>query len=483
MSPPPKAEGFFCRRFSNASAADSAGGPAPSFREGLHGRNTCSQRQAGASGPSASWPDKILSTAGFVCLVCGKVSNWPTFMRIRAFQGLVPVPSLVSGVACVPYDVVNTAEAAALAAGQPHSLLHVDRAEIDLPPDTDPYSDAVYAKARENFQQLQHHGVLVREAGPCLYLYQQQMGAHTQRGLVALCHVEDYDTELIRKHEKTRKDKEDDRTRLIDTLGANTGPIFLAYRDEAAVAALVQAEVRKSPQHDFTTPDGIRHTVWRMAGGADFITAFGRVPVTYIADGHHRAASAARVARLRRGRNPQHTGTEEYNWFLCVIFPAAELKILPYNRHVFDLNGHTPAAFLEKVRAAFGLEENAAPSPAAGGRVGMYLDGKWHGLRCPVDAGADPVARLDVSVLQDRLLAPLLGIDDPRTSKRLDFIGGIRGTADLVQRVDAQGGVAFSLYPVTIAQLMDIADAGQIMPPKSTWFEPKLRSGLFIHTF
>ncbi len=404
-------------------------------------------------------------------------------MRIRAFQGLVPIPPQASEVACVPYDVVDAAEAATLAAGRPHSLLHVDRAEIDLPPKSDPYSDAVYARARENLARLQRTGVLVRESGPCLYLYQQQMGPHIQRGLVAVCHVEDYDAELIKKHEKTRKDKEDDRTRLIDTLGANTGPIFLTYRDEPAVAALVNARVKEKPQHDFTAPDGIRHTVWRIVGGADFITAFGRVPVTYIADGHHRAASAARVARLRRDHNSKHTGAEDYNWFLCVIFPAGELKILPYNRYVFNLNGQTPAEFLTGVKAVFGLEENAPPSPAAGGRVSMYLGGKWYGLHCPVDAKADPVARLDVSVLQDKLLAPLLGIDDPRTSKRVDFIGGIRGTGELAKRVDAQGGVAFSLYPVTVEQLMDIADAGQIMPPKSTWFEPKLRSGLFIHTF
>jgi len=404
-------------------------------------------------------------------------------MRIRAFQGLVPVPAHVAEVACVPYDVVDAAEAAALAAGKPRSLLHVDRAEIDLPPDTDPYSDPVYAKARANFELLQRDGVLVRERGPCLYLYQQQMGAHQQRGLVAVCHVDDYDAELIKKHEKTRKDKEDDRTRLIDTLGANTGPIFLTYRDTAAVSALVEQTAKKTPQHDFTAPDGIRHTVWRIPGGEDFVAAFAGVPVTYIADGHHRAASAARVARLRRERNPRHTGAEDYNWFLSVLFPAGELKILPYHRIVADLNGLTPTAFLEKVRAGFGLEENAPPTPTAPGRVSMYLGGKWHGLRCPVDAKAGPVARLDVSVLQDKLLAPLLGIADPRTSKRVDFVGGIRGPGELVKRVDAHGGVAFSLYPVTLDQLMDIADAGQIMPPKSTWFEPKLRSGLFTHTF
>ncbi len=325
--------------------------------------------------------------------------------------------------------------------------------------------------------------MLVREIGPSLYVYQQQMGAHRQRGLVAVCHVEDYDAELIKKHEKTRKDKEDDRTRLIDTLGANTGPVFLTYRDEASVTALVEAKTKETPLHDFTAPDGIRHTVWRIAGGEDWIRAFGRVPVTYIADGHHRAASAARVARLCRERNSGHTGAEDYNWFLCVLFPASELKILPYNRIGFDLNGHAPADFLAKVKAKFGLIENAPPSPAAVGQVSMYLGGKWYGLRCPAEAKADPVARLDVSVLQDKLLAPLLGVDDPRTSKRIDFVGGIRGPDELVKRVNADGGVAFSLYPVTIAQLMDIADAGQIMPPKSTWFEPKLRSGLFVHTF
>jgi uncharacterized protein (DUF1015 family) len=404
-------------------------------------------------------------------------------MRIQPFQGLVPTTAAAPEVAAVPYDVVNASEAAALAKGKPHSLLHVDRAEIDLPAGTDPYSDAVYAKARENLLGLQKAGVLVRETEPCLYVYQQQMGPHVQRGLVAGCHVDDYDRELIKKHEKTRKDKEDDRTKLIDTLSADTGPVFLTYRDNAAVTALVNAKTKETPLHDFTAPDGVRHTVWRIAGGADWVKAFAAVPVTYIADGHHRAASAARVARLRRERNPKHTGNEDYNWFLCVLFPASELKIFPYNRIVFDLNGHTPADFLAKVKVQFGLEENAPASPTGVGRASMYLGGKWYGLQLKPDAKADPVSRLDVSVLQDKILAPLLGVDDPRTSKKIDFVGGIRGTGELVQRVDAGGGVAFSMYPVTLGQLMDIADAGQIMPPKSTWFEPKLRSGLFIHTF
>ena len=404
-------------------------------------------------------------------------------MRIRAFQGLVPSPEHAPEVACVPYDVVNATEAAALAAGRPHSLLHVDRAEIDLPPATDPHAELVYQTARKNFLELQKAGVLRRETEPCLYVYQQRMGAHRQRGLVAVCNVEDYDAELIKKHEKTRKDKEDDRTHLIDTLGANTGPVFLTYRDEAAVMALVDAKVREAPLHDFTAPDGIQHTVWRITANEEWIRAFGRVPLTYIADGHHRAASAARVARLRRAQNPRHTGAEDYNWFLCVLFPASELKILPYNRIVFDLNGRAPTEFLAEVKQRFGLEANASPTPDRVGRVSMYLGGKWYGLQCPMDPQADPVGRLDVSVLQDKLLAPLLGVDDPRTSRRIDFVGGIRGPEELVKRVDADGGVAFSLYPVTIAQLMDIADAGQIMPPKSTWFEPKLRSGLFVHTF
>lgn len=405
-------------------------------------------------------------------------------MRIRAFQGLVPVPQLAPEVACVPYDVVDAAESAVLAAGKPNSLLHVDRAEIDLPEGTDPYSAEVYNKAKENLGKLQSTGALVREQGPSLYLYQQTMGSHVQRGLVAVCNVEDYDAELIKKHEKTRKDKEDDRTRLIDTLSADTGPVFLTYRDTAEINAMVAELVKTAPQHDFVAPDGIRHSSWRIPGGEQWVKAFEAVPVTYIADGHHRAASAARVARLRRERaGAAHTGLEDYNWFLCVLFPASELKILPYNRIVFDLNGNSEADLLAKVKATFGLVEGAAPSPDAVGKVSMYLGGKWYGLQCPVDPNADPVSRLDVSILQEKLLAPVLGIDDPRTSKRIDFVGGIRGTAELTKRVDAKGGVAFSMYPTTVPQLMDIADAGQIMPPKSTWFEPKLRSGLFIHTF
>jgi uncharacterized protein (DUF1015 family) len=406
-------------------------------------------------------------------------------LRIRPFQGLRPAPQFVSQVACVPYDVVDRDEAAALAQGNPRSLLHVDRAEIDLPRDTDPYSGGVYAKALENFSNLQKDGILIRETGKVVYLYQQIMGIHVQTGIAALCHIDDYEHNLIKKHEKTRKDKEDDRTRLIGTLSADTGPVFLTYRGQGAIDRFVNEARRSAPLYDFTAPDGIRHTVWRIDHAGELVDDFGRVPCAYVADGHHRTASAVRVGRERRANNPNHTGNEDYNWFLAVLFPGSQLKILPYNRCVHDLNGQTAEELIAKLKAAgFTVEESADATPSCPGEVRMYLGGKWHRVAWTPDPKADPIARLDVTVLQDRLLAPLLGIDDPRTSKRIDFIGGIRGTGELEQRVkDGRAAVAFSMYPTTVEQLMDIADAGAIMPPKSTWFEPKLRSGLFIHTF
>ncbi len=405
-------------------------------------------------------------------------------LRVRAFQGLSPKPELAADVACVPYDVVNREEAAALTAGNPTSLMHVDRAEIGLPPETDPYSDIIYATAKSNLDALVASGALVRESGPVIYLYRQQMGEHVQTGVAAVCHIEDYENDIIRKHEKTRKDKEDDRTRLIGTLGADTGPVFLTYRGRPEIDALVAAETTLPPVVDFVAPDGIRHSLWRMRENGPLAKEFSKVPLSYVADGHHRSASAARVGRERRAANPNHDGTEEYNWFLCVLFPADQLQILPYNRVVCDLNGHAPEECLAQVSEAFDVSESAPASPASPGRVSMYFQGRWIGLSWKADAAADPVSRLDVSVLQDRLLAPVLGIADPRTSKRIDFVGGIRGTNELEERVTSgRAAVAFSMYPVTVDQLMDIADAGQIMPPKSTWFEPKLRSGLFIHTF
>ena len=405
-------------------------------------------------------------------------------LRIKAFQGLRPVPELVAQVACVPYDVVDRNESAALAQGNPHSLLHVDRAEIDLPENVDPYSPQVYAKALENFQRLQSDGSLVRESTPCIYLYQQRMGNHTQTGVALVCHIEDYENDIIKKHEKTRRDKEDDRTRLIDTISADTGPVFLTYRDSAEINAIVsRVQGSDTPFFDFTAPDGIQHTGWRLEGGDDIVKAFGKIPVSYVADGHHRTASAVRVGRERREKNPNHTGNENYNWFLAVLFPQSQLQILPYNRSVHDLNGHTYESFLAEISKRFTITENAAPAPTQPGGVSMYLGGKWLSLTWTIAPDSDPISRLDVTVLQEQLLAPILGIDDPRTSKRIDFVGGIRGSGELVRLVDSgKGAVAFSMYPTTVDQLMDIADADQIMPPKSTWFEPKLRSGLFIHT-
>lgn len=405
-------------------------------------------------------------------------------LRLKPFRGLRPAPELVSEVACVPYDVVDASEAAELARGHPNTLLNVDRAEITLPPGTDPYSDVVYAKARENFLRLQETGALIREPEPVIYLYQQTMGSHVQTGIAAVCRIEDYEIDVIKKHEKTRKDKEDDRTRLIGTLSADTGPVFLTYRDAPTIDSEVADITKSAPLYDFTAPDGIQHTVWRVASDASLVRAFLDVSVAYVADGHHRTASACRVGRERRLANPDHTGDEDYNWFLAVLFPASQLQILPYNRAVKDLNGLDREGFLDRVSQAFTLSHDASPLPDKTGDIRMYFEGAWLGLRWHPGTGADPISRLDVSALQDRLLAPILGIDDPRTSKRIDFIGGIRGTSELITLVDSgAAAVAFSMYPTTVEQLMAIADAGQIMPPKSTWFEPKLRSGLFIHTF
>lgn len=405
-------------------------------------------------------------------------------LRIRAFQGLRPAAAVVEEVACVPYDVVNREEAAALAAGKPKSLLHIDRAEIDLPGEIHPYDDIVYAKARENFLALQVCGALERETEPCIYLYQQRMGAHVQTGVAAVCHIEDYEAARIKKHETTRRDKEDDRTRLIDQLSANTGPVFLTYRGTNEIDQLVGAEQRRRPLYDFTAPDGIGHTVWRVSGGDPLVRAFAHVAQAYVADGHHRTASAVRVGRERRGNNPHHSGKEDYNWFLAVLFPANQLQILPYNRVVKDLAGRGTEDFLAASARAFDIRTAASATPNGPGEILMYLAGQWHVLTWRPARDAPPIARLDVTALQERLLAPVLGIDDPRTSKRIDFIGGIRGTNELVRLVNSgEAAVAFSMFPTTVEQLMAIADAGEIMPPKSTWFEPKLRSGLFIHTF
>ncbi len=404
-------------------------------------------------------------------------------MLIKAFAALRPAPEKASVLAAVPYDVVDTAEARALAAGNPDSFLHVSRPEIDLPDTVDIHDDAVYAQGVQAFRDLQARGVLIREPSEHLYVYRQIMGAHSQTGVVACCHIDDYAADIIRKHEKTRKDKEDDRTRHCLELNANSGPVFLTYRDRSTLDKRVADTQKTAPLYDFTAVDGVRHTVWRVDGElAAWVEEFRAVPLAYVADGHHRAAAAFRSGSQRRAANPQPTGNEEYNWFLAVLFPETQLRILPYNRCVADLNGLTPEAFLEHVQAVFKTEPADGADPAGPREVRMFLNGAWYKLSWD-EFDADPVGRLDVSVLQDRLLAPVLGIDDPRTNTRISFVGGIRGTGELTKRVSSgRDAVAFSMFPVTVEQMMDIADANQIMPPKSTWFEPKLRSGLLVHT-
>ncbi|MEY3479651.1 MAG: hypothetical protein RIQ71_426 [Verrucomicrobiota bacterium] len=405
-------------------------------------------------------------------------------MRVRPFQGLVPPSVLAADFASPPYDVISTAEARAIIAKQPNSFLRVVRSEATLQEDIDPYSPQVYEQARTNFVRMQEEGELVREVSPQIYLYRQIMGDHAQTGITAVCQADDYAAGLIKKHEKTRPDKEDDRVRLNTALSAHIEPVFLAFDSNQEINGLMDEAAKTVPLFDFTAPDRIRHTLWRMPNAHAVTAAFASVPHSYIADGHHRSAGAARVGLAKREANPNHTGEEDYNWFPAVLFPQDQLKILPYNRLVTDLNGLHPEEFLVRVSHACRLQHSAPPSPAKPGHVSMYLGGHWLGLEFDAPADADPVSRLDVSLLQDKILAPILGIDDPRTSKRIDFVGGIRGTDFLRTEVDAKrASVAFSMHPVTMRQLMDIADAGQIMPPKSTWFEPKLRSGLFVHTF
>ncbi len=404
-------------------------------------------------------------------------------MKINPFKAWRPVADKAGNVASVPYDVVNTKQAAALAEGNPLSFLHVVRSEIDLPAGTDPYSDAVYAKAVENFNMLKETGALIREEQPCIYLYSQQMGEHVQFGIVACCHIEDYENGLIKIHEKTRKVKEQDRTRHVNELNANTGPVFLTYRDSEQITGLMQQTAATEPLYKLTAPDGIIHTVWKIEETGSFADAFTSVPAFYVADGHHRSASAVSVGKARRAANPDHTGDEPYNWFLSVIFPAGQLMILPYNRVVLDLNGQTQEEFFQGLEKAFTITATEKKIPDAPGSVCMYIDHKWSELTPKEAVSDDPVESLDVSVLQNRVLAPLLGIDDPRESDRIDFVGGIHGTAELERRVNAgEAIVAFSLHPTTLDQLMAVADAGLLMPPKSTWFEPKLRSGLLVNT-
>lgn len=405
---------------------------------------------------------------------------------IRAFRAERAAKDRAADVSAVPYDVVNTTEARALADGNPLSFLHVSRPEIDLPDGTDIHADEVYAKARENYEQLRKAAPLAVEATPSLYVYAQRMGDHEQTGLAACCSIDEYDADIVRKHERTRKDKEDDRTRHMITLGAQTGPVFLTYRGRDQINAIIERAKQGDPISDFTATDGVRHTIWRIADEEvqALVEEFKQVPLLYIADGHHRAASASRARAALRAENPNHTGDEEYNYFLTVLFPADQPHILAYNRTVKDLNGMTASAFLDQLAEAFTVRDAETGSPSHKGDIRVYLEGRWHQLTVAAESrdAMNPIASLDVSVLQDRVLDPWLGIQDVRTDKRIDFVGGIRGTPALEQAVnEGRAAVAFSLYPVTVDELMAIADANEIMPPKSTWFEPKLRDGLLSH--
>jgi uncharacterized protein (DUF1015 family) len=404
---------------------------------------------------------------------------------IRPFRALRPQVGRAQLVASVPYDVVNTDEARSLADGNPLSFLHVSRPEIDLPQGTDIHSDAVYRKAVENFEKLIAACPLEKEAEPSLYLYRLIMGDHEQIGIVACCSIDEYDDSTIRKHERTRRDKEDDRTRHMLMLRAQTGPVFLTYRRRADIDEQVSAAMSAEPLYDLTAPDGVRHTIWRLNETQSLVKSFESVPLLYIADGHHRAASASRARAELKEQSFAHTSKEDYNYFLTVIFPDTQVQILAYNRTVKDLNGLSKEEFLEAIKGPFTLTENASPAPQQRGQWSMYLDGEWYGLQLAPDTTlpVGTVAMLDVSVLQDRLLDPILGIKDIRTDKRVDFIGGLRGTKELERLVDeGKAAVAFSLFPTTVGELLMVSDANEIMPPKSTWFEPKLRDGLVIHT-
>ncbi|BDU72108.1 DUF1015 domain-containing protein [Mesoterricola silvestris] len=408
--------------------------------------------------------------------------------QLKPFKAYRPKPQLAGQVAAVPYDVVNTDEARALAAGNPHSFLHVGRPEIDLPASTDIHADEVYAQGVKALKRLIAEGTLLHEDQPCLYVYQQRMGDHVQAGLVGLCSVKEYEDGQIKRHEYTRKDKEDDRTRHVTEQGANAEPVFLAYRAVPYIDSLVDKIRATEPLYDVTTPDGIGHTVWRIDHETHIYTLnhlFDAIPALYIADGHHRTAAAIRYGQARRAAAQDPTGDESFESFMAVVFPHDQLKIMDYNRVVKDLNGLTPEAFLAKVGEKFTVAPAGDRSPKAPTSFGMFLEGTWYTLTAKPGSfpAGDPVRSLDVSILQENLLAPVLGIQDPRTDTRIDFVGGIRGMDELERRVANGYKVAFSMFPTSLEQLMDVADAGQIMPPKSTWFEPKLRSGLLVRLY
>lgn len=407
---------------------------------------------------------------------------------IKPFKAVRPKKEQAEKVAALPYDVMNTEEAIQMAAGNGVSFLHISRPEIDLPREIDVHSEPVYVKGRENLEKFLGEGVLLQDDTERYYVYRQKMGNITQTGLVVCAGVDDYQTGTIKKHELTRADKEEDRVRHIDALNANDEPVFYTYRNDPAITAAIDQVTKGEPLYDFTTDDGVSHALWDIADPklVDSLTkSFAAIPTLYVADGHHRSAAASRVRDLRKSANPNHTGSEEYNYFLTVIFPDNEMTIMPYNRVVKDLNGRGVAEFMARVGERFEVTPvSGALSPGQRHQFGMYLGGKWYELLPREDSFPenDPVASMDVSILQDNLLSPVLGVRNPRTDQRIHFVGGIRGVEELERVVNSgEYMVAFSLFPTSIEELMSLADEDKIMPPKSTWFEPKLRSGLFIH--
>ncbi len=405
---------------------------------------------------------------------------------IRPFRALRPSADKAVEVSCVPYDVVSTAEAKALADGKPHSFMRVIRSEIEFPEDTSPYADEIYQRARDNFLALIGDGVFQEDSEPSVYLYQIQMGAHTQTGVVCCSAVDDYDNGVIKLHEKTRPKKENDRTRHVLSLGAHAGPVFLTYKHRDVLDALVEKETEREPDCEVTAEDGVAHRIWKAQQSSEICKLFAEIDCTYVADGHHRAASASRARASLKEANQAHTGEEAYNYFLSVLFPDNQLQILPYNR-IIKSSDLSKEDILARLSERFELEPGASPRPEKKGQLRMYLAGVWYSLLARENVDRllnDPVEALDVSLLQREVLAPLFGIEDPRTSENVEFIGGIRGTEELERLVDSgEAYCAFSLHHVEIDELFRIADAGLMMAPKSTWFEPKLRSGLLVHRF
>ncbi len=406
---------------------------------------------------------------------------------VKPFCAVRPSAEAASQVAALPYDVYNRKEACEAVKGNPLSFLNIDRAETQFGEDVDMYADCVYEKARELLEKRMADGTFIRDEIPCYYIYQQTMNGRSQTGLVACSSIDDYLNHVVKKHENTREEKEQDRIRHVDTTDAHTGPIFLAYRAKEELNRIIHRITTGHPLYDFVSEDNVEHRVWKIAAPGpikEIEEAFLDVEATYIADGHHRAASAVKVGLMRREENPGYTGEEAFNYFLSVLFPDEQLMIMPYNRVVADLNGMSSEEFLEKISQGFIVkEEGMIPySPDKKGKFGMCLNRKWYSLEAKEELSTDdPVDELDVSILQNALLGPILGIGDPRTDKRIDFIGGIRGLKELERRTEEDMAVGFALYPTSIQELLDVADANRLMPPKSTWFEPKLRSGLFIH--